>query len=353
MEISRDDGELNCLMAKCLNFAATLPPSLMALELSAFVTNNEQGAGALIVTEENLSILANRFIEIAVNLTDEKDKMYHLLAKNSFERFQKYGSSGDNVEVLESAVLAIKKAISINPNRSEYWNFYGVLLSCDEIGEPGVAEEIFNKALEIDKQSFTVWANLGVLYLKCNEVRAANHAFGQAQQRDMGYVNGWLGQALIADRMMDKDEAMDLYRHCLELDYHKMATEGYTKWVVHRMDEMTVRKYKYAIEEMHAIPLCLDACAWYDRDVDTGASAQSLLYLGYLAYHKRLYSVAANAYLKASAKAEGEQLDVIWYNLGYIYLIMEKPEQAIKAFKNIQKIFMDGQIGLAVAHFKG
>lgn len=306
------------------------------------------------VKHESLFVLANKFFDLVATNSPSNDQLYFLMAENSFQRYTLWAHADETgLEVLHSSIAYIKLAIGLNANRWEYWNLYGLLLSTDEIGEPKVAEEVFNVGLQINKSSFTLWVNLGTLYLKCNEVLAANRAFGKAQQNEISYVNGWLGQAMIADRLSAEDEAMDLYRHCLELDYHKLAAVGYSRWVTERMDSVHVKKYKFAIENMYAVPMCLDAIGWYMKEVDIKTSVKSLCYLGYLAYHKGLYNLAAEAYVKASVKAEGEDLDDILFNLGYIYLVLERPEQAVKVFKNIQKISIEAQVGLAVAHFKG
>lgn len=320
------------------------------------VTEADNEKPLVALTNENLFLLANKFFETAVNVSpsDQKEPVYFLMAENLFQRFNLWSHGQANgLEVLKSAVSYIKLAIALNPNRWEYWNLYGLLLSTDEIGEPSVAEEVFSAAIEINKMSFTLWANLGALYLKCNEISAANRAFGKAQENEIGYQNGWLGQAMIADRLAAEDDAMGLYRHCLELDYHQLAAVGYSKWVAHRMDQVHVKKYEFAIEKMYAVPMCLDAIGWYMQEADVKASVKSLCYLGYLSYHQGNYNVASEAYLKATEKGEGDELDDVLFNLGYIYLLLEKPEHAVKAFKHIQRISLDAQIGLAVAYFHG
>lgn len=356
--LQSEDLEVNTLLGKTLNYAAILPPqhSFVDLPGALIPASVENDTHLVNLRRENLFVLANKFFETAINLCDTEptDELYYLRAENYFLHFNSSpDADGGALQVLQSAVACIKLAIGLNPNRWEYWNLYGLLLSTDEIGEPTVAEEIFTVALEVNKSSFTVWANLGTLYLKCNEVAAANRAFGKAQENEISYENGWLGQAMLADRLAAEDDAMGLYRHCLELGYHQLAALGYAKWVTHRLDQVHVKKYQFEVEKMYAVPLCLDTISWYMKEADSNASVKSLCYLGYLAYHQERYPLAADAYLKATEKAEGDELDDILFNLGYIYLVMERPEQAVKAFKHIQRISLEAQIGLAVAHFHG
>lgn len=352
------EPDLNCLLGKALNFVANFPSQLSFLELpNSIVSDHSTDDSLVTLRTENLFVLADKFFESSLNYSpaSSKHQLYYLMAENNFQRFNLLSAESfdQSLEILSTSVSCVKLAIALNPNRWEYWNLYGLLLSTDEVGEPGAAEEVFNVALEINKTSFTVWANLGTLFLKCNEVSAANRAFGKAQESEISYENGWLGQAMIADRLAVEDEAMGLYRHCLELDYHRMAAVGYAKWVTHRLDQVHVKKYKFAIENMYAVPMSLDAIGWYLKEVEVNASVKSLCYLGYLAYHKGNYKLAAEAYLKATEKASGDELDDILFNLGYIFLVLERPEQAVKMFKHIQRISLDAQIGLAVAHFYG
>ena len=349
--------DIATMLAKSINFAANLPVQLRFLALPcSLVLNDHSSDSKTTVSNQNLFLLANKFFENASNssTSGSNDQVYFLIAENHFQLYtHNENEPHEAMEALKSAVSCIKRAIALNADRWEYWNLYGLLLSTDEIGEPSLAEEVFAVALETNKTSFTIWANLGTLYLKCNEISAANRAFGKAQENEIGYENGWLGQAMIADRLGAEDEAMGLYRHCLELDYHRLAALGYAKWVVHRMDQLHVKKFQFAIENMYAVPLCIDALGWYLKEVDHKASVKSLCYLGYLAFHKGNFTLAVESYLKATEKAEGEELDDICFNLGYLYLLLERPEQAVKSLKHIQKISLQAQIALAVAHFYG
>lgn len=187
------DVGINTLIGKGLNFAANLPVQLSFLDLPGSLIAEEDHEKETIVTlrQENLFLLASKFFESTVdssssaNNNNNKDQSYYLMAENHFQRFNAMrliGTTTDgktSLDILQSAVTCIKLSIGLNPNRWEYWNLYGLLLSTDEIGEPSVAEEVFTLALEINKSSFTLWANLGTLYLKCQEVSAANRAFGK------------------------------------------------------------------------------------------------------------------------------------------------------------------------------
>ena len=58
-----------------------------------------------------------------------------------------------------------------------------------------------------------------VSYLFHGSYQLAHKAFSQAQAADPGYVQAWVGQALVAETIGNA-EAMDLFRHACDLQYH-------------------------------------------------------------------------------------------------------------------------------------
>lgn len=91
-----------------------------------------------------------------------------------------------------------------------------------------LAAHCFSKALDINSNCASYWANLGVAYLQQGLTPPANHSFSQAQAYDPGLVQGWLGQALVAESMKHH-ETLDLFRHALELEAHPLACLGFAE----------------------------------------------------------------------------------------------------------------------------
>lgn len=103
--------------------------------------------------------------------------------------------------------------------------------------------------------------------MKQGEIKLANKAFSRGQQADTGFVNAWVGQAIIAERIGQSDEAMDLFRHCTQLEFRTESAVGYAYWVCNILsnpENLKDPRYKYAIENMHAVPVALDSINWYD-----------------------------------------------------------------------------------------
>ena len=59
----------------------------------------------------------------------------------------------------------------------------------------------------------------------------ANKAFKEAQNQDPTFLQGWTGQAFIAETYGYEDEAMDLFRHCISLGNGLEASLGYGHFI--------------------------------------------------------------------------------------------------------------------------
>lgn len=69
-------------------------------------------------------------------------------------------------------------------------------------------------------------------------------------------------QALIAETL-NREEAMDLFRHSMQLRYHPEGAIGYANWVCKTLLKNPPNKIIYAIHNMHAVPVAHDAMTWY------------------------------------------------------------------------------------------
>lgn len=171
-----------------------------------------------------------------------------------------------------------------------------------------MAQHCFIKALNIDKKSAVSWTNLGVLYLIHGQIKLANKAFGRSQQADTGYINAWTGQAYIAERIGEDDEAMDLFKHSTSLGYTPESAIGFAHWVcliLNSEDLMADRRFRYTIEKLHALPIAMDSIQWFCDAEDDKATAESLCFLGYLYYRQRIWSKAIESFRRASGKCDG------------------------------------------------
>jgi hypothetical protein len=67
--------------------------------------------------------------------------------------------------------------------------------------------------------------------LSFREFELANKAFKESQNQDPSYLQGWVGQALLAELMGVDAESMDLFRHATFLGHELESSIGYANWV--------------------------------------------------------------------------------------------------------------------------
>lgn len=339
------------MMANVMDFVGALPSVYSHLLVP----------GALICEEnsrkldgEELLDLAGKCFSRCLKLNREDDLVWFELASNYYKRAMKISKDEARREFLNLSFEASKHLVKIAPSRWQNWNLLGIVAASTEINDPALAQHCFIKAIEIDKKTFTSWSNLGVFYLMQGDIPLANKAFGRAQQSDTNFMNAWIGQGIIAESIGEKDEAMDLFRHCTQLGFHYESSVSYPNYVCSVLDEpdyASVPKYEYAIDRMFAIPLALDNINWHSMlECD---NFETWTYVGYLSRCQGLWNRAIEAYEKAAKLAEGTKRDKCLVDLGYSYLKVEKNSEAAKTFAEVSEATFISTIGLALAFYKG
>lgn len=296
------------LLANALEFIGSLPISQAFLQIPGSLAN---------VCEELTTLKGEQLFELAARCYCRAIKhctndvlLWYELALNYYLRAIQFHSCGtdERVKHLNLAAETAKHTIKLLPSRWMNWNLLGVICATTDINNLPLAQHCFIKALELNKKAAVAWTNLGVLYLSQGEIKLANKAFSRSQQSDTSYENAWTGQACIAERIGESVEAMDLFKHCTSLGFSKESALGFTHWVCSVLDNakfMSDPKFKYFIEQMHAVPLALDSIEWYCKKEDANTSLESLCLLGYLYYQQKLYPKAIRAFSKALDKADG------------------------------------------------
>lgn len=257
---------------------------------------------------------------------------------------------------LEMATKACQMAIKEQTNRWQNWNLLGVINMHPVFDNLSLAQHCFIQSLNLERKSWTTWTNLGVLYLKLKEIKLANQAFQRAQQSSPIYPNAWIGQAMIAEAILEEIEAVDLFRHCQQFEFHAESAIGYAHWVCKILsdkEKYQLPHYKYAINSMYADTVALDAINWYTIIEESNSSPSAYSFQGFLNERQKLYRPAVKAYTKAAEKtASSEERDIMYTNLGYVHLKLNEPNEAIVAFNKVTRASFKPIIGLALAYFK-
>uniref|UniRef100_A0A8C3GAC8 SKI3 subunit of superkiller complex n=1 Tax=Cyclopterus lumpus TaxID=8103 RepID=A0A8C3GAC8_CYCLU len=212
----------------------------------------------------------------ALKLMPEVPSLWNDLGLNYYRQSSLSSFTEDNLTspslLLEKAQQCLKKAIMMDSDNHSYWNALGVIS--------------MSKVILI--RNVVAWTNLGTLYLKNGNIELAHKAFKIAQSLEPLYVNCWIGQALIAERVGSYD-TMDLFRHTTELSTHMEGVKGYAYWVCSTLLDKSNRDselYRYNIVQMNAISAAQVALSKYTERIQSDPDA--FIMLGFLNEHLQL-----------------------------------------------------------------
>lgn len=306
ISIRSDFAVLWRMMANALELIASLPAEHAHLEVPGSLAGVLDDVTTL--AGDQLFELAARCFCRAIKITNDDVLLWYDLARSYYMRAIRYGDNDVTKKHLELALKTVKHTVKLMPSRWLNWNLMGVICATAEIHQLALAQHCFIKALQLNKKSAIPWTNLGALYLQQGDLKLANKVFGRAQQAETSFVNGWNGQAFIAEIMGEKDEAMDLFKHCTNLQYTPESALGFAHFVCILLSDpkaMMQSRYRYIIERMHAVPSALDSIEWFCKSEADDATLESLCFLGYLYHQMRLWANAIRAFRRAADKATG------------------------------------------------
>lgn len=339
------------MLANLFDFVASLPEDLANLILPGALLHENT---ARQLSGGDLLDLAAKCYSRCLKIHPNDDLIWFELIANYYTRAIKLSDKEKRLNILKLAFEGAKHLVKLSPARWQNWNLFGVIASSKEVDEPALAQHCFIKAVTLDKKTFTSWSNLGTFYLMQGDIKLANKAFSCAQQSDTAFLNSWIGQGTIAELIGDRDESMDLFRHCTQLGFHLESSIGYSNFVCSILDEpnyASVPKYEYAIDRMYAVPLALDNINWHCL-MNSEATFEAWTYVGYLSRCQGLWNQACQAYEKAVLLADGTQKDQCLHDLGFSYLKLSKLNEAAKAFSEIKEATFSSTVGLALAFYK-
>jgi superkiller protein 3 len=339
------------LLGNIFDFIGTLPEIYSNLTVPAAIICEDKDKK---LTNDELLDLASKCYSRCLKLNKENDYVWFNLVSNYYRR-SLMKNDESKIEFLKLAFGGAKYLVKLKPSKWQNWNLLGIISATKEIDDPALAQHCFIKAITLDKKTFTSWSNLGVFYLQQNDIKLANKAFSRAQQSDTSFLNAWIGQAWIADLIGDRDEAMDLFRHCTQLGFHHESSIGYPNFVCSLLNEpdyASIPKYEYAIDKMHAVSLALDNAVWHCL-LESEATFEAWSYVGYLSKNQKLYKQAISAYEKAVKISSGQQRDQSLIDLGFCYLKIDDNEKAAKSFSKVKEATFQSTIGLALAFYRG
>ncbi|CAH1115105.1 unnamed protein product [Psylliodes chrysocephalus] len=326
----------------CL-FVTNLPEKYCCL----FVTDTLM-EGKRIIEREDLFALATSSYCKAIGLTEDNVLIWHDLS-NCYLKHALHTEDKEKRSMLFAyATAAAKHCSASNPKNWQHWNLLGNIVMSQDERNLALAQHYFIKAVTVENNNPISWCNLGILYLLMGDIKLANKAFAQGQRSDPNYVNNWIGQALIAETM-GVEEAMDLFRHSVQLGHHQQGAIGYGHWVCQTLLEAPKKTISYSIEGMHAIPVACDALTWYTEKEEDNGCAWNML--GILKERMKLNKGSLEAF-NNSFKLSSKHRDLARINYGRLLYKQEKYIPAVKVFQEVQEATFSSGSGLALALFK-
>lgn len=348
----RERGDFSCLwklFADCCHLVANLPEKYSCMIVHTDLSEDKLKNDYDILDSNKLFTLATRGYCKAIGLTPNNLTLWYDLAVSYYSHATHLNNFHETYPLLEQSLTIIKYCIQNSPTSSNFWNLIGVISVHRAMKNYSIAQHAFITAINFDKNNAMAWCNLGALYHLLEDIPLANKCYSQAQRSDPLYANSWIGQAIIAETM-GHDDAMDLFRHSNQLNYHSESALNYASWVCRTILESTKNVNMYCIKNMHAIPVAWDAMVWYTENNPNDTSAWNML--GILSERLGLNTTAEKAF-KTSLSLCSDERDKILINFGRMLTKKGEYEGAIDIFKNIKEASFRGGCGLALALFKG
>uniref|UniRef100_A0A672JP63 Tetratricopeptide repeat domain 37 n=1 Tax=Salarias fasciatus TaxID=181472 RepID=A0A672JP63_SALFA len=284
----------------------------------------------------------------ALKLMPEVSSLWYDLGLNYYH--QATSQPKDCLLKCVSSSQCLKKAIMMDSGNHSYWNALGAVSVSLGLENYALAQHCFIKSIQAEPNNVVAWTNLGTLYLKKDNIELSHEAFKIAQSLEPLYVNCWIGQALIAERVGSYD-TMDLFRHTTELSTHMEGVKGYAYWVCSTLLDESNRNselYRYNIVQMNAISAAQVALSKYTERIQSDAEA--FVMLGFLNEHLQLKRQALQAYQRYRSELCCLHLNFSLGCHGRALCTSDQWDEAIQAYNSTPLQDLCDLVGLALAY---
>ncbi|XP_043965312.1 tetratricopeptide repeat protein 37 [Gambusia affinis] len=352
--------DLSCLW-KLLGDACTavrvVSPSRAQVVVPTLLSGFDSSTQDHVLNQAQTLKAGERCYAHALKLMPEVASLWYDLGLNYYHQATNSPRSTDehqNSLDLEKAQQCLKKAIKMESGNYSYWNALGVISMSRGLESYALAQHCFIKSIEVEPNNVVAWTNLGTLYLTKDNIELAHEAFKIAQSLEPLYVNCWIGQALIAERVGSYD-TMDLFRHTTELSTHMEGVKGYAYWVCSTLLDKSNRDselYRYNIVQMNAISAAHVALCKYTERIQSDPDA--FIMLGYLNEHLQLKRQALQAYQRAVELLQSSSSsEMLVFSLGSCARALCNSgqwDEAVQVYKSTPLQDLSDLVGLALAY---
>ncbi|XP_070689878.1 tetratricopeptide repeat protein 37 [Pempheris klunzingeri] len=355
--------DLSCLwklLGDACSAVSTVSPNRAQVVVPALLVGVEPNTQSHTLNQAQTLKVGERCYARALKLMSEVPSLWYDLGLNYYRQSSlpcpTEGDQSSPSLLLEKAQQCLKKAIMMDSGNHSYWTALGVVSMSKGLENFALAQHCFIKSVQVEPNNVVAWTNLGTLYLKKDNIELAHEAFKIAQSLEPLYVNCWIGQALIAERVGSYD-TMDLFRHTTELSTHMEGVKGYAYWVCSTLLDKSNRDselYRYNIVQMNAISAAQVALSKYTERIQSDPDA--FIMLGYLNEHLQLKRQALQAYQRAvellRSMSSTEELAFALGSYGRALCTSGQWEEAVHVYNSTALQELSDLTGLALAYCK-
>ncbi|XP_068167730.1 superkiller complex protein 3 [Antennarius striatus] len=353
--------DLSCLwklLGDACTAVSTVSPSRAQVLVPALLAGLDPNTQGGTLTLAQILRVGERCYARALKLKSEVPSLWYDIGLNYYHQSTcpcpAVGDQNSPSLLLEKAQQCLKKAIMMDSENYSYWNALGVISMSRGLENFALTQHCFIKSIQVEPNNVVAWTNLGTLYLKKDNIELAHKAFKIAQSLEPLYVNCWIGQALIAERVGSYD-TMDLFRHTTELSTHMEGVKGYAYWVCSTLLDKSIRDtelYRYNIVQMNAISAAQVALTKYTERIQSDPDA--FIMLGYLNEHLQLKRQALQSYLRGlellQSKSSPDMLTFALSSYGRALCSLGRWDEAVKVYNSTPLQELSDLCWLALAY---
>lgn len=270
--------------------------------------------------------------------------------------FNNLGNVYSDIGDLDTAMLALERAVLINPSLSESRaNLGNVYLQKGRVSE---AIQQYRVALDLNPRDPKTYNNLGNAYMVIKEINAAASAYRQAIVLDPNFVDAYRNMALLHIRQEQYRQALNQLNLALALDDQNVEIHNQIGDLYFRMNEHEkgLRQFRRALalkpdsaEAHYGLAICHGALGRTTEEVQAYTQAlvlrpsmlPALMGLGTAYFNQENFDLAVHYYRRAAAVKPNDP--TILFNLGSTHLKREEFDLAVKAYQQVVKL--DPQTG--------
>ncbi|MEQ9671496.1 tetratricopeptide repeat protein [Coleofasciculus sp. G2-EDA-02] len=233
----------------------------------------------------------------AINLNSDDYMVWHM-----------WGVALGKLERYEEAISSFDQAIALNSHDYEVWKNHGIVLCELEQYEKAISS--YDQAITLNSDDYMVWNIRGITLGKLERYEEAISSFDQAIALNSHDYAIWSNRGVALGELERYEEAISSFDQAISLN-----SNDYKTWENRGLILGDLERYEEAIEDYKKV-ICIKPkfISAYNR--------MSCIY-----YKQKHWSLAVDCLIRATLlNPEGDS--VLWNNLGFLYLIKNKPQKA-------------------------